>query len=286
MNANVFTRGLGRTKLFLGKNSPEILLVVGIAAGLAGAYMAAKVTETARQEVADTKEEAQEVMAKTQSDEYTETDQQQELGMVVIKGGLRVAKLYAPAIGFGVLSVTALLASHGIMSRRYASLSTAYSIAVESLTAYRSRVLEEFGEEGERAVRQEFVTDEDGEVVSSETRPNIYGAYFDEESREFREDYEHNLFFLQSQERYANEKLKWQGHLFLNEVYDSLGLPRTDVGAITGWKYQHDPKKGNDGYVSFDIMNIYNEPNRNEMRKMNPRFLLDFNVDGEIYKLI
>jgi hypothetical protein len=285
MNANALTRGLGRTKLFLGKNSPEILLAVGIVAGLTGAYFAAKVTEAARQEVEATKDQAQEVMAKTQSDEYTETDQQQELGMVVIKGGLRVAKLYAPAIGFGVLSITALLTSHGIMNRRLATLSTAYSVAVESLAAYRNSIIEEYGEDGDVVARQDLVR-EDDEVVSSETRPNIYGAYFDEDSREFRDDYEHNLFFLQSQERYANEKLKWQGHLFLNEVYDALGLPRTSIGSLVGWKYKHDPKKNNDGYVSFDILNLYNEPNRDDLRGSNPRFLLDFNVDGEIYKLI
>lgn len=296
MNGNTFTRALGTTKLFVSKNSPEILLVLGIAAGLAGAYFAAKVTEEARQEIADTKDQAQEIMEKTQSDEYTETDQQKELGMVVIKGGLRVAKLYAPAVGFGVLSITALLASHGIMSRRMASLSTAYSLAVESLAAYRSRVIEEYGEEADlmmrKGLRVKTVTDpEDGQetnvIEADDMSPNIYGAYFGPDtSREYRESYELNLFFLQSQERFANEKLRWQGHLFLNEVLDSLGLQRTPIGALVGWKYKHDPKKNNDGYVSFDIMNLYNEPNGRELRNKDPRFLLDFNVDGEIYKLI
>jgi hypothetical protein len=293
MDASKFTRGLGRTKLFLGKNSPEILLVVGIVAGLTGAYFAAKVTEEARQEVEATKEEAEEVMTKAQSDEYTETDQQKELGMVVIKGSLQVAKLYAPAIGFGVLSITALLMSHNIMTRRMASLSTAYSMAVEALSLYRKRVIEEYGEDADliinRSMTEKKDLDEDGNettTVEWEARPGIYGAYFDEGSREFRETYEMNLFFLQSQEKVANQMLKWQGHVFLNEVFDMLGLPRTSIGAIVGWKYQHDPKKNNDGYISFDTQGIYNEANSRELRASNPRFLLDFNVDGEIYKLI
>lgn len=290
-----FTRGLGNTKLFLVHKSPEILLITGIAAGFVGAYFAAKVTEQARVEVEDTKDEMNDVMANEITDEYTERDQQQELGMVVIKGGLRIAKLYAPAIGFGVLSVTALLASHGVMTRRLTSLSTAYSLAMETLQAYRARVSDEFGEEAEMLVRKglhvETVNDaETGEptnILVQDDAPTLYGRIFDQDtSREFRESYELNLFFLQTQERFANEMLRLRGYVFLNEIYDALGFPRTPAGQVVGWLYKYNPELNNDTHISFDILSVYNESNGRELRQSNPAFLLDFNVDGEIWRLI
>lgn len=290
------TRGLGRSKLVLAKNGPEILLVVGILGGITAAVLAARVTEKARVELEEAKAQVDDIMEKTTSPDYTETDKNKEIGTVALKATLEITRLYAPAFGFGILSITSLLWSHGIMTRRQASLSAAYSLAMEGFQAYRNRVVEELGEEADMMftkglrVREE-VDPETGKVenvlVQDDIVPSIYGVFFDaESSREYRQSQELNQFFLQSQERFANEKLRLQGHLFLNEVLDSLGLPRTPAGCVVGWLYKHDPRKNNDTYISFDIMNVYNSPNVGEFANKNPRWLLDFNVDGDIHKLI
>lgn len=47
-----------------------------------------------------------------------------------------------------------------------------------------------------------------------------------------------------------NDKLRWQGHLFLNEVYDALGMPKTRLGAVMGWSRKADP----DAIVLFSAL--------------------------------
>ena len=38
-----------------------------------------------------------------------------------------------------------------------------------------------------------------------------------------------------------NDKLRWQGHVFLNEVYKALGMPQTRLGGVMGWSRKADP---------------------------------------------
>lgn len=45
------------------------------------------------------------------------------------------------------------------------------------------------------------------------------------------------MMFLRRQQDYANEMLKARGHLFLNEVYDLLDIPRSKAGQVVGWVY-------------------------------------------------
>ena len=108
-----------------------------------------------------------------------------------------------------------------------------------------------------------------------------YARYFDEESAAWTEDPESNKFFLLRTQNYANEKLRARGYLFLNEVYEMLGMPRTRAGQVVGWVY--DPKNPiGDNYVDFGMLNIYSEPARNFMNGLEKSIWLDFNVDGDI----
>ena len=45
----------------------------------------------------------------------------------------------------------------------------------------------------------------------------------------------YNYLFVQMTQNWANDKLQAQGHLFLNEIFDQLGLRRTRSGALVGW---------------------------------------------------
>ena len=91
--------------------------------------------------------------------------------------------------------------------------------------------------------------------------------------------------FLRAQQQYANDKLIAQGHLFLNEVYDMLGLPRTKAGAIVGWVYDDNNAVG-DNFVDFGIYDVHRETARDFVNGYERSILLDFNVDGVIYDLI
>jgi hypothetical protein len=109
-----------------------------------------------------------------------------------------------------------------------------------------------------------------------------YARWFDETCMAWTKDQECNLFFLKTQQSYANELLKAKGHLFLNEVYDMLGIPRTRAGQVIGWIYDVQNPIG-DNFVNFGLYEQYNAKFINGYEKS---VLLDFNVDGEIISRI
>lgn len=109
--------------------------------------------------------------------------------------------------------------------------------------------------------------------------PGEYARFFDEICMGWTKDPEYNLMYLIAQQRYANEMLEHRGHLFLNEVYDMLDIPRTKAGAMVGWIYnEHSGNK-----VDFGI---YNERNADFVNGHKNTALLDFNVDGNILDYI
>lgn len=109
-----------------------------------------------------------------------------------------------------------------------------------------------------------------------------YARYFDEACMGWTKDPEYNKVFLQVQQEYANELLKRRGHLFLNEVYDMLDIPRTKAGAMMGWIYDEEHPYG-DNFVDFGLGS---ERNRDFINGRGNTALLDFNVDGNILDLI
>lgn len=105
-----------------------------------------------------------------------------------------------------------------------------------------------------------------------------YARFFDETSFAWDKNPELNLIFLRHTQEAANEVLKRHGCLFLNDVYDMLGIPRTKAGQVVGWIYDEKNPMG-DNYVDFDI---YASRNIEFVNGYERKALLDFNVDGVI----
>lgn len=115
---------------------------------------------------------------------------------------------------------------------------------------------------------------DDGEVTISELGTSPYGFKFDENSAGWDKSREYNEIYLKLQQDYASSLLRYRGHLFLNEVYDMLGVPRRAIGQLVGWVYDENNPNG-DNFVDLDI---FNERNNNDENV----FILDPNVDGYI----
>ena len=121
-----------------------------------------------------------------------------------------------------------------------------------------------------------------GTEKKEEYQASQYARFFDESCASWVNDAEHNLMFLRQQQQYANDLLKKRGHLFLNEVYDMLGMPRTKAGTIVGWIYDENNKYG-DNCVDFGIFDLNNEYNRSFVNGNTRTVLIDPNVDGNIF---
>ena len=287
------------------KHSPEILLGVGVIGVVTTTVMACKATMKLNDildECKETRDKIVEVEANPEYQEkYTQEDAKKDLAINYIQTGVKVAKLYAPSVALGTLSITCLLASHNVMQKRNAALSAAYLTVDKSFKEYKQRVIDRVGEEVEKEIRygikaEEVLTtieNEDGtETTVTETiktmNPDLYSDYarfFDESSPYWQKDPEYNLMFLKAQQQYANDLLRAKGRLFLNDVYDMLGIDKTKAGQIVGWIYDPKNTKG-DNFVDFGIYNMSNDRVRAFVNGYEPTILLDFNVDGNIWDLM
>lgn len=109
------------------------------------------------------------------------------------------------------------------------------------------------------------------EIEEKISTTSPYSVIYDSSNSEWKSNPELNKLFIQAQERFANHKLRRDGYLLLNDVYELLRFPRTSVGAIVGWMFEGD----GDGYIDFQMQDL----GGNKIR-------LDFNVDGVMYDKI
>ena len=287
-----------KTVMKLKKHSPEILVMAGIAGTVVSAVLACKATTKVAEILDETKgtldtiHEGMETGA-INGQEYTTEDGKKDTVVVYAQTGMKLAKLYAPAIILGTLSITSILASNNILRKRNVALDAAYAAIDKSFKEYRGRVIERFGEQVDTELKYGIKAKKFEEIeVDPETGkekkvkktvmvadPNLqsdYAVYFDSKSRNYETNPDYNRMFLKAQQAFANDKLQTRGHLFLNEVLDDLDLPRTPAGQIVGWT-----KDGPDGYVNFRIVEVERET---EDGRHEPALLLDFNVEGNIWE--
>ena len=287
------------------KHSPEILMGVGVVGVVTSTVMACKATMKLNdilEESKETRDKIKEVENNPKyEDKYSPEDAKKDLAINYVQTGMKVAKLYAPAVLLGGASLGCLLASNDILRKRNAALSAAYMTVDKSFKEYRNRVTERFGEEVEKEIRygikaeqiETTVVDEDGnETTVTETiktmDPNLYSDYarfFDAASPYWQNDPEYNLMFLKAQQQYANDLLRAKGRLFLNDVYDMLGIEKTKAGQVVGWVYDHENPNG-DNFVDFGIYDMSKERVRAFVNGYETNILLDFNVDGNIWNLM
>ena len=298
-------RMYNNSKNMVEKHSPEILAGVGVVGVVASTVMACKATMKLNdilEESKETRDKIREVESNPRYEEqYSHEDAKKDLTINYTQTGLKIAKLYAPAVILGSASLGCLLASNDILRKRNAALSAAYMTVDKSFKEYRQRVVDRFGEEVEKEIRYNIkaeeitstVVAEDGsETTITETvktmDPNLYSDYakfFDEASPYWQKDPEYNFMFLKSQQQYANDLLKARGRLFLNEVYEMLGIDKTKAGQIVGWVYNPENPIG-DNFVDFGIFDMSKERVRAFVNGYEPNILLDFNVDGNIWDLM
>lgn len=310
MKKNEIMKSVGLTFNKIGfqiqKKSPELLVAAGIAGVVVSAVMACKATIKASEvaeEAKETIDEIHEIEEKgitRAGNPYSIEDTKKDLTTTYLQTGVKYAKLYAPSIILGAASITCIVASHRVLKKRNIALAAAYTTLDKSFKEYRGRVMERFGEQVEKEIRYNIKAKEIKKTVVDETGkkekvkevvdvpavdgwdPSQYSPYarrFDETHPNWTKNPEMNRFYLKARQAQANDMLKARGHLFLNEVYDMMGFPRTKAGAVVGWLY--DPKRPElgDSYVDFGMYEIQEGEDFESYVKS---YILDFNVVGDI----
>lgn len=300
---NHLPKGVHRAALVARKFSPEILTGLGIVSGIGCVVSACRATLKVN-DILDEHEDVKSDIAQAYEmglDGYSERDAKRDNAIATVQTAGHIVKNYAPAIGLGAVSVTCVLGAHGILNKRNAALSAAYSLIQGKFQDYRGRVRQELGEAKDKQFyyglkAQEVTVEETNPETGRKKKvkkeilvkdPNGYSKYakcFDEGSPRWEADPELNLLFLRCQQNYANDLLHSRGHVFLNEVYDALGIPRTSEGAVVGWVLSKDGST--DNFIDFGIYSIENQMAADFVNGYESNIWLDFNVDGLIYDLI
>lgn len=298
------SRTFSKVSLQGKKYAPEVMVVVGVVGVVASAVMACKATTKAGAIVEDTKDQMDQIheVAETHAEEYSEDDMKKDTVIVYTQTAVKFAKLYGPAVILGAASIACILGSHHILSKRNAALAAAYATVDKGFKEYRGRVIKRFGKELDKELRynvkakdfeETVVNEETGEETKVTNTVNVadpndysdYARFFDDGCTGWTKDSEQNLYFLKCQQNYANERLQKKGYLFLNDVYEMLGIPKTKAGQIVGWIYDKKNPVG-DNFVDFGIYNMNREKARDFVNGYERTILLDFNVDGNILDLI
>jgi hypothetical protein len=290
---NRVTSRVGRQMLVTRKHTPTMIFAVGVAGVVTTVVLASQATlkmEEVLEKAEKQKVEIDDALG-MEFNEYEEQDAKKDSVTVRVQTALQIAKLYAPAFAVGVVSIGCLTGSHVLLSRRNVALTAAYAGLDKVFKEYRARVVDEFGHEKDAELRygtidREITVDTDDgpktkTVKVADRKAGHYTFLFDEStSKNWQRQQSYNSMFLKSQQDYANDRLNANGHIFLSEVLDSLGLDRTPASIVTGWI------KGNgDNYVDFGILK--NKVAAREFINGEERSIwLEFNVDGTIYDKI
>ena len=293
----IVTSKAGRQMLKLQKNSPHILFGVGVV-GVVATAVTASVQTLKVEGILDGHAEQMakiDFAVRTPEINYSEADAQRDTYLQYAKTTIKIVQLYALPIGLGITSVGCLAGSHRILTARNAALGAAVASLETAFEKYRQRVIAEFGPEKDREFR--FATEKVEVIEETETGPQpkeivrvdkdaptyLYARFFDESNKNWEPRSEYNVMFLRTAQQRLNDKLRARGHVFLNEVYDTLGMDRSKEGAVVGWLYDGD----GDGYIDFGIWDRERDEHLFEfVTGRENAILLDFNVDGSIWDKI
>lgn len=290
---------IGRALLHTKAQSPHILFGAGIVGFVGTVYLSSRATLRVDEVIEKAQMDANNAKAVYENKEisekhgYTEDDYLKDRVYIYTRTFVDIAKLYGPAIVVGGLTIAALTKSHLILNSRLGAVTAAYAGLERAYREYRRRVESEYGEEADRdfhlGLSNATITTHNtdtGEVEHLKVKRSLgyspYARFFDEYSPRWDKNAEYNWLLLRAQQNYANDLLQSRGHLFLNEVYDLLGIDRSQAGAVVGWVISKD----GDNYVDFGIFDSGNDKARDFVNGRESAILLDFNVDGVIYDKI
>lgn len=292
----------GKAELVIKKNSPEILLGIGIVSFVGTVVAACKATTRADEVLefhkAKVKDihDAKEVADNNPEEELEYTDEMYRMDLVFryVRTTGNFVKLYAPSIALGTLSLACILTSRNIMQKRYLGMVAAYNGVSTVFEEYRKRVRDEYGDEMDRHFRYgaEYktlpVVDENGKKTGEkEKTENVDSGlvlpnddtcrFFDSSNPNWDQNPNFSMMFLRGQQNYLNDILHTRGHVFLNEAYDALGFPHTPQGAVLGWI-----EGEGDDYIEFGLYDQNKDSVRRFVNGTDNTILLEFNHCGVI----
>lgn len=284
MNKNI-QRMIGQIKYFGKKNAPELLLGGALVTGTACVATTIIATTKAEEITRKLRDDKAQLCAKIENDTVYVVDSKKAVRAIYKEATIGYAKKYAVPAALFLATSGLVFGSYKIQKNRQIALSASLASASLAYSSLLSKIKNgaEHGLTAEEVLNGvevvKKVDEETGEVSFEKTEGTILGTLydyrFDKNSPVWEHDKYQNMCTLSVERNWANDKLRLEGFVFLNDVLYRLGLPRSKAGQFLGWKLDGD----GDGYIDFGITDCSDIEGP---AYDDNAFHLSFNVDGDI----
>lgn len=199
------------SKLFLKRNAPTILTVIGAGGVIATSVMAVKATPKALKLL-----------------EYARDEKGEEL--TTWETVKTAAPMYIPAVVTGASTIACIFGANILNKRNQASLVSAYALLDSTYKKYRAKVTELYGEEADQKVVEEVAKDDllGADIHPAEQRQ----LFYDTTSMRY---FESTIEDVQKAEFDINARLLATGYASLNHLYSLLNMAPVEYGNRVGW---------------------------------------------------
>lgn len=205
-------------RVTLAKNSPVILTAAGATGVITTAVLAVGVTPKALDLIEEAKNEKN-------VDKLTP--------METVKA---TWKCYIPAAISCATSVACIILANSIHAKRSAALATAYKLSETALLEYSNKVIETVGAEKEELIRDKVAEEQIKKTPASQTEVIVLGKdktrFLDPLGGRY---FETELEKVRRAESVLNRRVIGEMYMSLNEFYDEIGIPHTELGDLLGW---------------------------------------------------
>lgn len=225
MNLMDFSKFGKTVEKFTVDNSPTILTGVGVVGTVATAYLTAKASFRAAQQISD-----REFVIKTHPTTPMGSSELETKEKVAL-----VWKNYIPPVGVGTLTVASIIGANRVSMRRAAAMAAAYSLSEKGYREYKEKIVEKLGKNKEQAARDDLAQNRlnnnppsgqvllvgDGNVLCMD---QYSGRYFHSD-----------METLRRAENDINFEILNSGHAVLSDFYERVGLKPTSASEEVGW---------------------------------------------------
>jgi hypothetical protein len=224
---------------FVSANSSTILVGLAVGGVIGTAVGASKVTPES-QKIIEAKRKAESDISKDlESGTISNKKAKEAKNNMYLKFSKDMAKVWAPVILLGGLTISSIIFAHRIDARKQAALAAALTLTEDRLREseyYRSTVKDMVGTKQEEAINAKVKEDyiRENPIKEDEIAYTGYG-------NTLMLDWASHRYFRSSPEyiRQAinnlNERLLSAMWIDLNDFYDEIKLHRIGVGDIVGW---------------------------------------------------
>lgn len=284
-------KGFGSKALVVGKkHAPEICFGIGVA-GFVGTVAGTVHATNQTRDILDAKDDQirhfDELVGNPEVN-YNEADFNSDVKKLNKRTRRRLFKTWWPVGTMGAGSVISFFSGFRILNGRYLATAAAYKTLEAGYERYRENVVARFGKDVDRElmdikaeeIEKKLKAEEEAQKAEDEKgskkkkrKALPQGSeiqIFDERSGHWRRYWTADMVldYLSVKENECNDKRQMNGHIFVNEILDILGLPRTCEGQVLGYI---------DKPVSFGLFD------GSEVAVRRARNILSINRNGDIH---